>query len=204
MHTGHAVRAFTPAAKRRRSGPAQEVQQRGSAVLHSEVFGRALQERHHWTSVGAHSLGVASDALRLAGFLERLGLRADRDVLVLCALCHDLGIIDRLQKYGDSAARCCREHPGESLLAFEKYFHPASPTERDCILHHMFPLRPVPPHTLEGLIINLADKSSSVREAFARGRHKAAGTAGPHGGRQTAGGPSRFQRQRVDGKGIYL
>lgn len=176
MHTrqgayGHTVgRAFTPAAKRRSSGPAQEVQRRGSTVLRSEVFGRAQRERHHWTSVGAHSLGVASDALRIAGFLERLGLRPDRDVLVLCALCHDLGIINREQKYGSSAARCCREHPKDSLRAFEQYVHPASPAERDCILHHMFPLRPVPPHTLEGIIINLADKSSSVREAFGRGR----------------------------------
>lgn len=150
-----------------RPDPALEVQLRGSTILQSEIFARALRERHHWTSVGEHSLGVASDALRLADIFDRLGLRADRDVLVRCALCHDFGIIDRVQKYGDSAARCCREHPPDSLRAYERYVRPASPTEKDCILHHMFPLQPVPPHTLEGTIINMADKWSSVREAFA-------------------------------------
>ena len=150
----------------------QEIERRGGAILQSEIFAKALREPHHWTSVGEHSLGVAADALKIAGFLARFGVRVDRDVLVRCALCHDLGIIDRVQKYGDSAARCCREHPPASLRAYERYVHPASPTERDCILHHMFPVQPVPPRTWEGVILNLADKSSSVREALAHGRQR--------------------------------
>lgn len=147
---------------------APELLQRGGGILQSEIFSRAMQERHHWTSVGEHSLGVAQEALRIADLLARFGLRADRDVLVLCALCHDLGIIDRLKKYGDSAARCCRGHPKDSLRLYEQYVHPASPTERDCVLHHMWPVLPAPPHTLEGMIINLADKRASFREVLAR------------------------------------
>lgn len=151
---------------------AQEVQQRGSDILHSEIFGKAMREPQHWSSVGAHSLGVAADALKIANFLTCFGLCADRDVLVHCALCHDLGIIDRLQKYGNSAARCCRDHPLDSLQTYEQYIRPASPTAKDCILHHMFPMQPVPPHTLEGIIINLADKWSSIKEAFGRGQRQ--------------------------------
>lgn len=149
-----------------RLDPAREIRLRGGDILQSELFQRALREPHHWTSVGRHSLGVAHAALRLADAFERLGLRPDRDVLVRCALCHDLGILDRVQKYGSSAARCCRRHPADGLLAYERLVHPASPTERDCILHHMWPVLLAPPHTLEGVIINLADKSSSVREVL--------------------------------------
>ena len=144
--------------------PAPEVLQRGGDILESEIFDRAMQERHHRSSVGEHSLGVAQDALKIADFLGRLGLDADRDVLVMCALCHDLGIIDRARKYGASAARCCQGHPTDSLQAYEQHFRPASPTERDCILHHMWPVLLAPPHTLEGVIINLADKWSSIAE----------------------------------------
>ena len=154
------------------AAPGPEVIQRGGDILQSGIFARAMQEPHHWTSVGEHSLGVAQAALRIAGFLERFGLRPDRDVLVRCALCHDFGIIDRTKKYGDSARRCCREHPKDSLRAYEQHIRPATPAEADCILHHMFPMRPIPPHTLEGAIINWADKAASVKEALGRRRKK--------------------------------
>lgn len=150
------------------SGPNAEVLRRGGEILQSEIFKRAMQEPHHWTSVGEHSLGAARAALKIAGFFERFGARPDRDVLVRCALCHDLGIIDRTKKYGDSARRCCREHPKDSLKAYEQHIRHATPTEADCILHHMFPMRPIPPHTLEGVILNLADKAASVQEALGR------------------------------------
>lgn len=144
-----------------------EVLRRGGEILQSEIFSKAMQERHHRSSVGAHSIGVAEASLRIADALKRLGVRADRDVLVCCALCHDLGIIDREKKY-ETSVHCCRRHPADSLLAYERYVHSASPTERDCILHHMFPALPVPPHTWEGLIINLADKRCAIVEMLSR------------------------------------
>lgn len=146
-----------------RAGTNLEVLRRGREILQSEIFQRAMQERHHKSSVGIHSIGVAEISLRIADALGRLGVRADRDVLVCCALCHDFGIIDREGKYGTSV-RCCRRHPADSLQAYELYVHSASPTEQDCILHHMFPVLPIPPHTWEGLIINLADKWCSICE----------------------------------------
>jgi hypothetical protein len=63
------------------------------------------------------------------------------------------------------------KHPDEGIRNTREHFPSVTKTEEDCIRHHMWPLSPVPPHTLEGMIVCLADKKSAFREVF-RGRSR--------------------------------
>ena len=151
-----------------RSRRQAEVAHRGAAILNSDIFKKTMEQKHHHiSSVGVHSLAVALAALALADCLEKTGIRSDRDALVRGSLCHDLGMLDRESRY-PSSFRCCFRHPGNSLEAFEKNFRPASKRERDCILHHMWPVTPAPPRTREGYIVGLADKVCSVQDVTRR------------------------------------
>ncbi len=141
----------------------QEVRERGADVLQSEIFREMLEKKHHMTTIGYHSIMAAVFALRISDMLGHLGIHTDRDILVRMALCHDLGMIERHTLY-PSMIRCCSGHPKEGVRVYEKYFRKASPREKDCILHHMWPATPIPPTTREGAVINLADKCSSITE----------------------------------------
>ncbi len=147
----------------KRNKARQEVELRGKDVLRNEHFKNCLKQKHHNNTVGEHSLGVAEDSLIIADALEKIGIHVDRDALVRSSLCHDWGMLGRHEKYS-SNVDTCMHHPGESLKVTEKEYPDLTPEERDSILHHMFPVLPVPPHTMEGLIVCLADKKSAVRE----------------------------------------
>ncbi len=161
----------------RRNTARKEVQQRGSSVLNNELFRRCLKQKHHTVTVGEHSIGVAEDALIIADVLEKIGLHADRDSLVRSSLCHDLGMLGRYEKYRSDMHTCVR-HPGESLKITKEMYPDLNDQERDSILHHMFPVLPIPPHTLEGLIVCLADKKSAIREELFHRNKKEKETAG--------------------------
>ena len=42
------------------------------------------------------------------------------------------------------------------------------PTEEDIIRHHMFPVVPLPPRTVEGWIVNAADKACALTETLSK------------------------------------
>ena len=147
-----------------------EVRQRGKKVLKSQVFRRIMKQKHHNGTVGAHSIGVAEDSMKIADALEKIGLHPDRDALVRASLCHDLGMLDRDEKY-HSNIESWTKHPDEGIRNTREHFPSVTKTEEDCIRHHMWPLSLVPPHTLEGMIVCLADKKSACREVF-RGRSR--------------------------------
>ena len=155
---------------RNRSEIRREVKQRGEDVLKSNIFRSIMKQKHHNGTVGAHSIGVAEDSVKIADALEKIGLHPDRDVLVHASLCHDLGMLDRYTKYRSNLETWIR-HPREGLKNTKENFPEITQKEEDCIRHHMWPLALVPPHTLEGMIICIADKKSAMREVF-RGRGK--------------------------------
>ena len=154
---------------RKQSEIRQEVRQRGEKVLKSKVFRQIMKQKHHNGTVGAHSIGVAEDSVKIADALEKVGIHADRDTLVKAALCHDLGMLDRSSKY-KTDIESWMKHPEEGIKNTRDHFT-MNKKEEDCIRHHMWPLSPVPPHTLEGLIVCLADKKSACREVF-RGKSR--------------------------------
>ena len=47
-----------------------------------------------------------------------------------------------------------------------------TPVEEDIILHHMFPLVPIPPHTKEAWIVTTCDKACSTAETLTGNPYK--------------------------------
>lgn len=155
---------------RKQSEIRKEVKQRGESILRSRIFRQIMEQKHHNGTVGAHSIGVAEDSLKIADALEKIGIRSDRDSLVKASLCHDLGMLDRRKKY-KSQLETLVKHPQDGIKNTKENFPDVTKTEEDCIRHHMWPISPLPPHTLEGLIVCFADKKSACREMF-RGRSR--------------------------------
>lgn len=153
-------------AKRQPSEIRREVRERGEIVLKSRIFRQIMKQKHHNGTVGAHSIGVAEDSMKIADALEKVGIYADRDILVKASLCHDLGMLDRSSKYKTNLESWVK-HPKEGIRNTRAHFT-MNEKEEDCIRHHMWPFSPVPPHTLEGMIVCLADKKSACREVFRR------------------------------------
>lgn len=125
-------------------------------------FSQLKRFRQHgeW-SVYDHSLNVARLSLRVAG---RIPLKLDREALVRGALLHDYFLYD-----------WHRPDPKRPKHAF---FHPRTAwenasrdyalgaTEEDIIRHHMFPVVPIPPRTVEGWIVCVADTLCALGETI--------------------------------------
>ncbi len=121
--------------------------------------------QHGSTSVYEHSVNVACTSLKIAFVLKSmLHFQVDEHSLVRGALLHDYFLYDW--------------HENESWHKWHGFRHPffalmnarevcsLTPTEADIIVHHMFPLTLVPPRTLEGGIVMIADKLCALYETF--------------------------------------
>lgn len=117
--------------------------------------------QHGTCSVYDHSLGVASLALRLS---RHLPLKVDESALVRGALLHDYFLYDWHVPDPDRPLHGFY-HPKAALENARRDFR-LTAKEEDIIAHHMFPLTLVPPRTVEGLLVCLADKVCAVRETF--------------------------------------
>jgi uncharacterized protein len=117
--------------------------------------------QHGTVSVYAHCIGVAIMCLVIA---DRLRMNVDRRSLVRGALLHDYFLYDWHEL---SLANTIHgyTHPGYALREAEKDFD-LTKTERDMIIHHMFPLTLVPPFTPEGWILMIADKICALGETI--------------------------------------
>lgn len=115
------------------------------------------QKQHHATSRYQHCLNVAWYSYLLAK-------KAHLDY-VSCArgaMLHDFYLYD-WHKGTPMPGRHCAVHPKVALMNAEKYFD-LNETEKDCILHHMWPNGTSRPKTKEGLIITVADKYCAALE----------------------------------------
>ncbi len=115
--------------------------------------------QHGSTSVYQHCRNVALVSLLLC---SKFRLHADVRSLVRGALLHDYFLYD--WHSGGPSWHGFR-HPAIALRnASETYT--LTPVETDIIVHHMFPLTPVPPLTLEGWVVSISDKLCSLYETF--------------------------------------
>lgn len=129
--------------------------------------GRFLQEKkflqHGNVSVHRHSINVAILSLDIA---NKYNFRIDCDSLVRGALLHDYFLYDWHTHEGFPCSHGF-VHPFIALKNAENDFV-LSQCEKDIIVHHMFPLVPIPPCTLEGWIVCVADKiCASLELAYA-------------------------------------
>ncbi|MCR4903572.1 MAG: HD domain-containing protein [Butyrivibrio sp.] len=136
----------------------------GKEVLKSEEFANAFKQTHHACStVADHSLGVAVIAIAISMFLIHIHVKIELRYVVIAALCHDLGIIGRYEKYKNNI-ECCKRHPVDSVDVYRKIFGESNERIEDSIRNHMWPLTPVPPRYIEGVILTIADKVSATME----------------------------------------
>ena len=111
--------------------------------------------------------------------LEKTGLRLDKRAVTIGALCHDLGIIGRYEKFENNRI-CCRLHPIDSVRISRKLVPEIDHKTEEIIRCHMWPLNGWMPTSAEGYLITVADKYSSIRELLYRPalpllRHETAG-----------------------------
>ncbi len=140
--------------------PADQLWRSGRALLRSEGM-RAERDflQHGTTSVLRHSLAVALTCLRIA---KALRWPVDADALTRGALLHDYFLYDWHEAdpshawHGFTHARRAADNAARDFAV--------GATERDMILHHMFPLNPAPPRSREAWILCCADKLCSLRE----------------------------------------
>ena len=144
----------------------------GAEIHDSPEFQSAMaQKHHHVTTVGNHSLGVAYTSVKICRFLNAMHIKTDTESMVRGALCHDLGIVGRYEKFSNDLV-CWRRHPKESCEVAGKLLGDLNRREKDIISHHMWPTTPVPPRCREGYVIVLADKYGAVREVAASVKEK--------------------------------
>lgn len=143
---------------------AADISRYGAEIIHSEIFEKAFHQKHHTnTTVGEHTLNVTASALRMCYALEKTGLHLDIRAVTVGALCHDLGIIGRYEKFANNRV-CCRLHPVDSVKITKKLKPDLDQKTEEIIRCHMWPLNGWMPTSAEGYIISLADKYSSIRE----------------------------------------
>jgi uncharacterized protein len=140
-----------------------EIRTAGGDILDSEMFARGFGQSHHFRSnVSDHSLHVTKTALRMAGLFRSV----DREALIKACLCHDMGLIGNRKYVYTTGRMCITQHPIDSAQRAESIIGTLNDTEKDVILHHMYPLVLKAPRTKEGVLICIADKCCALYEPF--------------------------------------
>ncbi len=114
-------------------------------------------KHHKHTNAYMHSIRVAY--LCYLHYLKHPD-KYDRDTLIRGALLHDYYLYD-WHKKGNPHIRHCFVHPRRSLKNAKRDFPDINKYERDMILHHMWPVTPIPPHTRYGWLIVRMDKKAA-------------------------------------------
>ncbi len=117
--------------------------------------------QHGTFSVYRHSVSVAILSLTIA---NTLNLRIDFDSLVRGALLHDYFLYD-WHTHKTFPLPHGFTHPFTALKNAEMDFN-LTRCEKDIIARHMFPLVPLPPFTMEGWIVCIADKICATYESL--------------------------------------
>lgn len=138
----------------------------GEGIINSDIFQSGYHQKHHLImTVSDHSMDVTIMSLKISRFLKHFGVTVDEKDLVEGALCHDLGILGRYEKFKNSR-QCCRMHPVLSVDEAKKLIPDIDQKTEQIIRRHMWPATApsLPPNSKEGFIVMLADKYSAMRE----------------------------------------
>ena len=137
----------------------------GNDVLKSEEMKQAFQQTHHqWSTVGEHTFRVAFSSVMICYALRKLNIKVSIPAVVVGALCHDLGILGRSEKFS-SAKECSREHPKDSVEVAREIVGEMPEKAEDIIERHMWPAgESEAPNSIEGVVVSVADKYSAVKD----------------------------------------
>lgn len=126
-------------------------------ILGHSDFSRLKDISNHGsTNLYEHSINVSIRSMRIA---RKLGL--DFKAASRSGLLHDFYLYD--WRKGEGPGLHGLRHGRISLLESQKRFE-LTRKEKNIILHHMWPLTPIPPSSLEGLVVSIVDKICAVEE----------------------------------------
>lgn len=137
----------------------------GNDVLNSEKMKEAFEQTHHqWSTVGEHTLRVGFYSVMICYALKKLNINVSIPAVVIGALCHDLGILGRNEKFS-SAKECSAEHPKDSVIVARELVADLPEKTEDIIERHMWPAgESEVPNSIEGVVVSVADKYSAVKD----------------------------------------
>ena len=118
--------------------------------------------QHGSVSVYEHCISVAAESVRLA---KTMNLKVDTDALIRGALLHDYFLYDWHDNPDGRHNVHGFTHPYTALKNAKEDFD-LSKKECDIIVHHMFPLVPLPPMSKEAWLVCLADKICATKETL--------------------------------------
>ena len=142
-----------------------DIENYGGEILQSQELRNAYNQTHHtWSTVGEHTIRVAVASLAICYALRKLHIRTDTSAVVKAALCHDLGILGRHEKY-KTKKECSMQHPADSAEIARRLVKDLPEKSADIIERHMWPAgHSKAPNSLEGVIVSLADKYAAVKD----------------------------------------
>lgn len=146
----------------------EEIKKEGMAIINSPHFQKCLQTQHHLnTTIGDHMINVTIKSLEIANYLEKHNFKIDRKRLIIAGLSHDLAMAFARENYGKIQGKFTTafRHPIDSARMASEVIEIHKKT-RKAISRHMWPLCIIPPTSIEGWILTIADKYIAVEELF--------------------------------------
>ena len=142
-----------------------DLQEYGKEVLASDEMKQAFDQTHHqWATVGEHTFRVAFSSVMICYALRKMNIKVNIPAVVIGALCHDLGMLGRSDKYS-SDKEAVLEHPKESVAVAKEIVDELPEKAEEIIERHMWPLGDSKaPNSIEGAVVSVADKYSAVKD----------------------------------------
>ena len=142
-----------------------DLQEYGREVLASDEMKQAFNQTHHqWSTVGEHTFRVAFSSVMICYALKKLNIKVSVPAVVIGALCHDLGMLGRSDRYS-SDKEAVMEHPKESVAVAREIVEDLPEKTEDIIERHMWPLGDSKaPNSIEGAVVSVADKYNAVKD----------------------------------------
>ena len=137
----------------------------GHEIIESDEMKQAFYQKHHRRiTVGEHTFRVLISSLIICYILEWFNIKTNIPAIVVAALCHDLGILGRYDKFS-SPIECSKEHPKDSVKVAKKLVPNISYKTENIIESHMWPIATAnKPSSIEGVIISITDKYTAVKD----------------------------------------
>ena len=137
----------------------------GQTVIDSDEMKQAFRQKHHRRiTVGEHTFRVLISSLIVCYILEWFNIKINIHAVVVAALCHDLGMLGRYDKFS-SPIECSTQHPKDSVKVAKKLVPNISHKTENIIESHMWPITITnKPNSVEGVIVSVTDKYNAVKD----------------------------------------
>ena len=137
----------------------------GHEVLESDEMKKAYDQPHHvWSTVAEHTLRVTASSVLICYGLRKMHINVNIPVVVVACLCHDLGMLDRSEKYS-SEKEARHSHAEESVKVARNIVDEMPEMAENIIENHMWPMgNSDAPKTVEGVVVTAVDKYTAVKD----------------------------------------